>query len=301
MMPAPPSRRLHRGAVPGATRARWVMALALALTARAAGADEPPPEARRHLDRGVALYNEGRFDEAVDELTAGLRVTPHPDLYYALGQAERRRGNCRRAVAAYRAFLRYKPPATEARRAEANIARCEQAIGPVAPDEPVTAPAATAPAAGAPAPEKPPAAPATSAPARAPAAAPGDGGMRVVGLGVVATGGLLFGTGIYFAARAASDWGEINDAAARHEAWSTGLQRRWESAGDAESNATILFVAGAATTVAGGVLYYLGVRAAARAVAGPVSAPSWGGPPGPVTAGVAPGPQSTKVTVRWTF
>ena len=218
---------------------------AFLLCARPAFAEPLNSAAKRHLDRGVALYAEGRFAQASAELRAGLRVQEHPDLYYALGQAERRRGACKEAVDAYRAFLRSDPPEAEAERAEANIARCEERAAPA-----VAAPAAAAPA-GVPAVGTP-----TPTPPPRPVAE-ADGTLRVVGIGVVATGAILFGLGTYFAVRAASNWGTINDAADAHQPWSTDLQRRYESAESSESKATVLFVAGAATAVAGGVLLYL--------------------------------------------
>lgn len=73
------------------------------------------PEARVHLERGLKLYDRQRYDEAIAELRAGLAIDPQPDLLYALGQAERRRGNCQRALEYYQSCLALvKDPASVA-------------------------------------------------------------------------------------------------------------------------------------------------------------------------------------------
>jgi len=252
------------------------LTLPLVFTVAAAIASAQLPalggEGKKHLDRGVSLYAAGSYDEAVAEFQAGLKVTEHPDLFYALAQAHRKRGDCASAIPAYRRFLAASPPAEEAKRAEANVKRCEEALASQPaparePERPAAAPESTPPA------TTPSATASTAAPASEPSAAPppgpakpadaatssaSGGGLRLVGLGVMASGGLLLGVGGYFAARAASDWDDVNQAAAKHAPWSGDLQRRYDSAGSAETNATILFVAGGSAAALGGVLYYLG-------------------------------------------
>lgn len=102
--------------------------LSLATAAVADTAPPPPvapsPEAAQRLERGLRFYATQRYDEALVELRRGYEIDPHPDFLYAIGQAERMRGNCRGAVEAYRAYLRTRPPQAEEARAQAQIERC---------------------------------------------------------------------------------------------------------------------------------------------------------------------------------
>jgi hypothetical protein len=57
---------------------------------------------------------------------------------YALGQAQRMKGDCRAAVASYRAYLRTSPPERAAAPARQNLERCERELA--APPPPTTPP-----------------------------------------------------------------------------------------------------------------------------------------------------------------
>lgn len=139
-------------------RGALVVATVLALGG-VAGAQKG--DARSHLVHGDQLYRDGQYAEAIDELKAGFAIEPLPDFLYALGQAERKRGDCRAAIAYYQRFLDTKPSSQRAVAALMQIDRCKE--------EMAAAPATTAPApTAAPSPE--PVAPATTAPA--PTAAP---------------------------------------------------------------------------------------------------------------------------------
>jgi tetratricopeptide (TPR) repeat protein len=212
-----------------------------------------PAAARKHLERGIELYAAGRYGESAAEFEAGLRVADHADLWYALGQAERRRGDCDAALRAYRRFLSTRPPQDEAQRAEANIKRCEEDLAAQrseTPPEPDPAPRGSA---------QPPAT--LTRPADT-AAAPGSdwAALQIIGAGVAVTGAAVVGAGVFFAVRAQSDWDALNAAAARHEVWSSDLQRRYDSADASDDRATLLFVAGGAAAAVGGILFFLGTR-----------------------------------------
>ena len=89
-------------------RTRAVAALvALAIVAGGALAWAAPPKsaATEHLIRGSRLYEEGRYDEAVAELKAGYAIDARPDFLYALGQAERKRGDCKAAIGWYQRYV----------------------------------------------------------------------------------------------------------------------------------------------------------------------------------------------------
>lgn len=198
-----------------------VFAAVVCATPRVARADTRGmrPDARTHYDRGLKLYQRHQYDDAITELRAGLAIDPQPEILYALGQAERRRGHCDRAVEYYQSCLALvKDPAAVAA-VKVQIERCnvqqgdtreeaEQLPGPdpFAPNAP-PAPPAPSPQ-PAPAPSSPPApalqAPAPVPPATSTAVAPAPRrarwqrdalGLSLVGVGIAAaaTGGVLFG------------------------------------------------------------------------------------------------------------
>src|SRR5262245_53535121 len=104
---------------------RPLLALAVvALAGRAASpvAAQPSPtppaataamdaRAREHLERGLRLYDAQKYAEAIAEFQAGYEIDAQPEFLYAMGQAERLNGDCRRAIAAFEAFLRTGPSA----------------------------------------------------------------------------------------------------------------------------------------------------------------------------------------------
>ena len=81
-----------------------LVVVAFAVAARAQSGNRAA-EAKRRLDAGNKLYLEGRYDDAVRELRAGYALDARPDFLYALGQAERKRGDCKAAVRYYQAFV----------------------------------------------------------------------------------------------------------------------------------------------------------------------------------------------------
>jgi tetratricopeptide (TPR) repeat protein len=100
------------------------------------------PAARALLTKGLRAYEVQRYAEAIESFREGYQLDPRPEFLYALGQAERMSGDCRRAIEAYRAFLRSGPTAVQAGSAEKNIARCESQLAAAPPAEPSPAPAA---------------------------------------------------------------------------------------------------------------------------------------------------------------
>jgi len=155
------------------SRALRIAALAVAVLAASAVARGEPSsraaaEARRHLERGNALYQHGRYDDAIRELLAGYGVDPRPDFLYALGQAERKRGDCKAAIGYYQRYVDSGQSPQRTVAVLVQIDRCKQelAAAPVTP--PSKPPAATSE------PATPPsdAPPETTPPASATAAAP---------------------------------------------------------------------------------------------------------------------------------
>jgi tetratricopeptide (TPR) repeat protein len=221
-----------------------VLALAVAAPHAFADARAMKPEARAHYQRGLALYQRGEYDAAVDELRAGLAIDPQPDLLYALGQAERRRGHCDRAIEYYESCLGLVKDPAAAAAVRVQIERCKVERGDTKED-PAQLPATPAPAAAPPvatppvATTPPPAAPAVVA-APAPRRWSRDAlGWSLVGVGLAgaAAGGALMGV-----------------AHARVDAAGDSYQQYAEARG-----ASTLWTAGVITLSAGGALVAFGV------------------------------------------
>ncbi len=90
--------------------------------------DELPPEARKHFDQAVRLYNIQQYDRAADEFRAAYLIDPQPKLLYSLAQAERLGGDCEQAIDGYKAFLRTNPGHDAAKLAADNIDACEREL-----------------------------------------------------------------------------------------------------------------------------------------------------------------------------
>jgi len=92
----------------------------------------PPNEATRaassHLTRGLELYGEQRYAEAVEEFKAGQASAEDPRFLYALAQALRLADRCEEAILHYRAFLAASPTASQEAAARANLERCEAQV-----------------------------------------------------------------------------------------------------------------------------------------------------------------------------
>ncbi len=196
-----------------------VAAVALVAAPPAAGAEPPRTmraEARVHYERGLRLYERRQYDDAIVELRAGLAVDPQPEILYALGQAERRRGHCDRAIEYYQSCLALVKDPVAAAAVKVQIERCnvEQGDeGPLQLPAQAAPPTPTPPTPTPPTPAAPPAAePAPTLQAPAPVPAPSmptivapppprarwrhDAlGLSLIGVGVAAaaTGAALFG------------------------------------------------------------------------------------------------------------
>jgi hypothetical protein len=147
-----------------ALRRPWALcAIALFCVARPAIAQEAtpdgaPPEAavsaedqrtaEEHLARGLALYGQKHYTEAVEEFRAGSAVHADPRLLYALAQALRLAGQCTEAVTYYQRFLDQAPGPAQEVAARANLERCREPVSSepaqnpldLAPEPPTTRP-----------------------------------------------------------------------------------------------------------------------------------------------------------------
>jgi hypothetical protein len=205
--------------------AAFLIALALASATprvgRAAqpGHDEGMVEARRRFERGAALTEERRYDEAAREFRVSYELRPRKETLFAWAQVARLSGDCATAVELYRKFLA-SPELTPAQieATELSIKRCEETAPPSRPPEPAPAPAPPPLVVAAPVP-----------PARAPAPPPAGEARRsrgavVLGASLLGGAALALGASATFyylsrdderAASAAERWDDYYDPASR--------------------------------------------------------------------------------------
>jgi hypothetical protein len=128
-------------------RALAVVCIALGLVAGAAvaRAENAKAAAMEHLVRGSKLYDQGHYDEAIAELKAGYALEARPDFLYALGQAERKRGDCKAAVAWYQRYVESGPSTQRTVATLVQIDRCKQELAASSPTKPPPPVAQTAP------------------------------------------------------------------------------------------------------------------------------------------------------------
>ena len=93
--------------------------LAAAGTLWAQPLDSPEKQAAGHFEKGVRLYKEGRFAEAIRAYTAAHHLAPHPDSLFNIARCHENLGNYSRALEFYRKVLaKTKDP-----RGQADISR----------------------------------------------------------------------------------------------------------------------------------------------------------------------------------
>jgi hypothetical protein len=217
--------------------------LIIVLIAGTAVADQPDVDAAQpHVDAAMKHYEAEDLARALEELTRAYALVPRPDILFAMAKIHDERGDCGKAIVAYRTFLETRPGPNSTRIATDAIATCQKVLaasGEPVPAEPV--PARVPEPRAAPAPE--PLAPVTETRARAWYTDP-------LGDALVATGagGLILGGVLYLSARtdiAKADQGgaggvtleqhtELADSADQKQLW----------AGVAAGAGTALIVAG---------------------------------------------------------
>jgi hypothetical protein len=90
---------------PAVMRAAALACLAALGLSAPAFADSDPAAAKEHFDLGSALYQQGRYDEALVELTRGYQLDARPEFLYSLGQTERKRARFKEALDYYQRYL----------------------------------------------------------------------------------------------------------------------------------------------------------------------------------------------------
>lgn len=84
--------------------------------------------AKRHLRRGLRYYEQRRFERAIAEFSRGYDIHPLPEFLFALGQSERRSGDCASARVYYQRFLATSPPARQVTAANMHVEGCRRAL-----------------------------------------------------------------------------------------------------------------------------------------------------------------------------
>lgn len=88
---------------------------------------DPKAEAKAHIENATAFHAEGKFKEALEQLTLAYALDPRPELLYAIGQVHVQLGNCTQAINFYERFLQTKPAAGPAAAAKEAIETCKTA------------------------------------------------------------------------------------------------------------------------------------------------------------------------------
>ena len=232
----------------------------LAPTLAAAQPATPTPAdkkaAKEHYEAGKRAYNLGEFDTAIDEWTAGYKIGGDPIFLYNLGQAYRQKKDYKQAIIEYKAYLREDPNSKVRATVEQNIADMEKEIGKQ--PEPVTRPA-TLPA------TQPATHPATL-PATQPATQPvtpasgGGGTLKIAGIATGGVGVVALVGGVVFGLAAKGYESDVNTAVKNHEVWTPDLQNKADKGSTDNTLAIVGYTVGAVAIIAGGTLFYLGMR-----------------------------------------
>ncbi len=147
----------------------WISGLCVVCLATRSFAQVPPPDGQPDFARATELYDAatreldaGRPDDAVRDFLAAYAITNDPVLFFKIGTAYEKAGNCTDALTYYDRYLaEARPEPSFVALTQERIAACKAALAqPPAPEPtpaPAPAPALAPPPEAAPAPE--PAAP----------------------------------------------------------------------------------------------------------------------------------------------
>ncbi len=99
-------------------------------------------QAKQHTTRAVKLYNQRKYDAALDELHKAADLDPSPELLYAIGQVHTKLGHCVDAITYYQRYLDSHPGQVPTLVTTRAIKDCEAKLPPPPPPPPKLAPAA---------------------------------------------------------------------------------------------------------------------------------------------------------------
>lgn len=116
--------------------ARCIPVLCLLLAASARAYDDPDTEAaRRHFTAGAALYEDGKYGQAIVEFSAARVLRPSPALDYNIGRCHDRLEHTADAIDGYQRFLDQAQPGaqTDEVRTRLEVLRARLATPPIVP------------------------------------------------------------------------------------------------------------------------------------------------------------------------
>lgn len=248
--------------------------VAPAARAQPAGSPAAPPpsaeskeQARVHFQKAKELHEKKQYAEAAVEYLEAYRYMPAPAFIYNAGQVYRLGGEKEKAVEHYKKYLELEPSGEGAADARQFIDELTAAIeaeksaagGGAA--EPVGPPAGGA-AGGAGAP-----------PVRDTGERPGRG-LMLAGLVSGGIGAAALGAAVVFALKARSAQSDLDGY---RGTWTPEQEDRYAAGESAERNMTVSLVVSAAALAAGGTMFFLGRRQAARAGTAPSVGAAAGG------------------------
>jgi len=108
-------------------------AVACAFSATAAGQAKRPRDARDLFSRGRLHFDLGEYDKAIAEFKQAYRQSPVTDLLFYIGEAYRKKGDCRNAFEAFQKYQRLEPRPTDAAQLQREIDETAQCSGAPTP------------------------------------------------------------------------------------------------------------------------------------------------------------------------
>ncbi len=231
--------------------ASLLVLLLLAAVPSAAHADaKAKVEARARMEKATELYGQGKYAEALNELTLAYTLDPRPETLYAIGQMHVQLGDCTQAILYYERFLSTNPDAVPAGAAHEAIETCKNKPDAITMTDPTLAPD----------PQPPP-------PSESPSWYSDKLGAVLLG------GGVLLGlAGVVTYASARSDLDDA-DAASNYQSHADLV----DSAHSKRTIAAVLGAVGVGLVGAGVTRYVLVRRESASATVGVAPAPGGGG------------------------
>ena len=133
---------------PRLRRGGWLTVLLIVATPRAhAQPPEPQREAKEHYEAGLARYNLGEFDAAINEFKTAYTLSHAPRLLFNIAQAQRLKKDYAQALYSYTTYLRLVPDAPNrvdvtARIAELSRILAEKGTAEIPPGTPGQSPSA---------------------------------------------------------------------------------------------------------------------------------------------------------------
>ena len=230
--------------------ARWLcVALLLCAASRPAFAGDDDEtvrfqKARKLSDEGLRYYDTAQYDRAIKTFQEAYVMAPIPGLLFNLAQAYRLKGDCALALGYYQQYLEHQPRAFNRAQVERYEAEMRDCIIKGAPPQPPP-PAALSPP---PVERHDDLRPAVS-----------GSGRRTWGLVLAGTGIAAAGAGVYFGLQAGNAKDELTAQCKNGCDWNDPRRLALDSDGRLDERlAIVLFGAGGALVVTGGILYYLG-------------------------------------------